>query len=360
MKVMLAVYQLGTRGGKERDCVAIARYLARRGHDVTILTTSANLPGLGDLRIATVPNTGFANYARARGFADAVLARKLRERPDALLAFERIPGADFFYAADSAVILQPPRLLSWPPRRWTRLALERGVFSALSQTHVFFVTARQRDEYAAAYGFDPSRATVLPLILHDDRFDALRGGPTSRLREVLGISQDALLAVSIAVNPKLKGVDRTLDALQQFPQLHLAIVGSKPRWLRRLVERLKLTDRVHIVPYFSDIMKVISASDFMIHPARSEAAGLVIGEALLAGVPAVISGLCGYSPEVERFGAGIVLPEPFRREDLVAGIAAVIGSLPAMRQAAADQSLCLQQQQGSWLAAIAERIEQGA
>lgn len=356
MKVMLAVFQLDKRGGKERDCVAIARDLARRGHDVTILAASANLADFSDLHIVVVPVTGFTNHTRARRFAGAVQDARLRERPDVLLAFERIPGADFFYAADATAILRKPSRLSSPFRRQSHLALEREVLSALSQTHVFFVTARQRDEYVAAYGLDPSRATVLPMILHDDRFEALPSGSAAPDR-TSGEARDSLRAVSIAVNPKLKGVDRTLEALLAFPQVNLVIMGARPRWLLGRVARLGLGGRVQVLPYSSDVMQAIIASDFMIHPARSEAAGLVIGEALLAGVPAVVSGLCGYAAEIEASGAGIVLAEPFQQAALVTAIAHMIASLPGMRKAAVEQSQRIRRQRGAWLSTIAERIE---
>jgi UDP-glucose:(heptosyl)LPS alpha-1,3-glucosyltransferase len=360
MKIMLAVSQLHKQGGKERDCIAIARHLVGRGHDVKILTMSDNVAGLEDLQLVKLAVRGFANHTRARRFAKAVLERKLRERPDAVLAFERIPGADFFYAADGAAILQESRLLSWPPRRRTRWALERGVFADPVDTHIFFLTERQRDEYIIAYDFAPSRATVLPMILHDDRYEAARKLQPGKWRAQLGIAADAPLAVSVALNPKLKGVDRSLNALRHFPHLQLIVAGSDSDWLRRRVERLKLAGRVHIVPYVAEVIELIADADFLLHPARLEAAGQVIGEALLAGVPALVSGACGYAGEVAKSGAGLVPPEPFTQQALVTGIATMIGSLAEMRQAAAEQAAQLQQHRGRWLSVIAERIERRA
>lgn len=360
MKVMLAIFKLDKLGGKERDCMAIARHLASRGHDVTVLTTSAEVAGSGDLRIEKLRPRGLANHVLLRDFARGVIERKLRERPDALLSFERIPDADYHYVADGAAILREWRLWSWPPRRRTRLALERAVFAAPAATKLLFLTERQRDEYIIAYDFEPARATVLPMVLHDDRYVAARKLGISRWRQDLGIAADELMAVSVAVDPKLKGVDRSLAALKLYPKLHLVVAGSDSPWLHRRVVRLDLERRVHIVPYVAEVMELIAAADFMLHPARSEAAGQVIGEALLAGVPVLASAACGYAGEIEQSGAGLVLPEPFQQEALVAGLAAMIDALPAMRSAAAARARSLQQQRGAWLTAIAERIEQDA
>ncbi|WP_420135108.1 glycosyltransferase family 4 protein [Rhodopseudomonas sp.] len=360
MRVMLAIFKLDKQGGKERDCLAIARHLAARGHDVTVLTTSAEVAGIGDLRIEKLRVRGFANHVLLREFARAVIAHRQQANSAVLLSFERIPGVDYHYVADGAAILRDWRLLAWPPRRRTRLALERELFATPSTTGLLFLTERQRDEYFIAYDFDPSRATVLPMVLHDDRYIAARNLGATRWRADLRIPDDALLAVSVAVDPKLKGVDRSLAALKLYPKLHLVVAGSDSAWLHRRVVRHGLETRVHIVPYVAEVMELIAAADFMLHPARSEAAGQVIGEALLAGVPVLASAACGYAGEIERSGAGVVIPEPFQHEALVNGLADMIAGLPAMREAAAARSTSLHQHRGAWLAAVAERLERGA
>jgi UDP-glucose:(heptosyl)LPS alpha-1,3-glucosyltransferase len=161
MKLLLAVWQLEKQSDKERDCVAIARHLAGRGHDVSILTSSPALSDLADLRLVTVRARGLTNHRKARNFARALWERRRQHQPDALLSFELVPGADFHYVADAAAILRD-HLWSWPRRQRIRLALERGVFAAPSRTVLLFRTAQQRDDYQIAYDFDPSRAVVLP------------------------------------------------------------------------------------------------------------------------------------------------------------------------------------------------------
>jgi len=161
MKLLLAVWQLEKRSDKERDCIAIARALVSRGHDVSILTTSPALDDLADLRLVTVPARGLTNHRRARNFARAVWERRRHDQPDALLSFELVPGADFHYVADDSALLRD-RLWAWPPRQRIRLALERGVFAPPSRTELLFRAAEQRDEYLIAYDFDPARAVVLP------------------------------------------------------------------------------------------------------------------------------------------------------------------------------------------------------
>ena len=218
MKVLLAVFNLSMRGGKERDCLAVGKFLAGRGHDVTLVSTKIGSEVV-PFHYRILRRSGISNHARARAFAGAVIEYCAATKPDVLLAFEKIPGADFYYAAESASGSQRRNVLSWPGRRLTFQQLERGLFESAARTRVFFLTERQRDEYALIYNFDRSRSTVLPLVLHGERYEqAERRTDSTQIREQLGLPQDAIVAISLAVIPKQKGVDRTLAALVRLPR----------------------------------------------------------------------------------------------------------------------------------------------
>jgi UDP-glucose:(heptosyl)LPS alpha-1,3-glucosyltransferase len=354
MKIALAIFQLETLGGKERDCLAVAAHLQQRGHDVTLVTTRATPQ---KLPVAIVPRNGLSNHGRARQFAKAVIAYRDSHRPDLLLSFERVPGADFHYAADAALALRMTGVKSFLPRQRTYLQLERGVFEN-PRARFFFLTEAQRGQYAAYYDFDSARSTVLPVILHDERFEAARtAADRNATRGKLGLPLDATVALAVAVKPKQKGLDRSLDALVQFPNLHLVSAGNTDPWIGEQAKALKIEDRVHILPYGANVMDLVAACDFLLHPARAEAAGQVIAESLLAGRPAIVSGICGYAGEIAQSGAGLLLREPFDPQDLASGITTMLEQLPARTTAAQAESKKLQTQRGQWLSAIADAIE---
>jgi UDP-glucose:(heptosyl)LPS alpha-1,3-glucosyltransferase len=354
MKIALAIFQLETLGGKERDCLAVAVHLHQRGHDVTLMTTrtaSQTLP------VAILPRKGLTNHARARQFASAVMAYRDRHKPNLLLSFERVPGADFHYAADAAVALRMTGVKSFLPRQRTYLQLEHGVFEN-PRTRFFFLTQAQRDQYAAHYNFDSVRGTVLPVILHDERFEAARtAAERSLTRRTLGLQPDATVALAVAVKPKQKGLDRSLDALARIPNLHLVSAGSTDPWIAEQAKTLKIEDRVHILPYGANVMDLMAAADFLLHPARAEAAGQVIAESLLAGRPAIVSGGCGDAGEIAQTGAGVVLREPFDPQDLTAAMTTMLERLRAMTAAAQAEAGRLQSQRGQWLSVITDAIE---
>ena len=54
-------------------------------------------------------------------------------------------------------------------------------------------------------------------------------------------------------------------------------------------------------------------ADILIHPARVEAAGMVLLEAVIAGLPILTTENCGYAFHVKKAEAGIVLPMSFEQ-----------------------------------------------
>jgi UDP-glucose:(heptosyl)LPS alpha-1,3-glucosyltransferase len=63
-----------------------------------------------------------------------------------------------------------------------------------------------------------------------------------------------------------------------------------------------------------DLVNFYRAADVFLHPARQETAGYALLEAMLCGVPQLITEECGYAFHVKRAGAGLVCPQPFRQE----------------------------------------------
>ena len=67
-------------------------------------------------------------------------------------------------------------------------------------------------------------------------------------------------------------------------------------------------------------------ADLLIHPAYSENSGMTLIEAMVCGLPVLVTGNCGFAFHVERAGTGIVLSEPFDQSTLNAALIEMIGS----------------------------------
>ena len=60
----------------------------------------------------------------------------------------------------------------------------------------------------------------------------------------------------------------------------------------------------------------MSAADLLLHPAVQEAAGIVLLEAVVAGLPVLTTEVCGYAGYINAAQCGVVIPEPFEQENL--------------------------------------------
>ncbi|MNP52612.1 Lipopolysaccharide core biosynthesis protein RfaG [compost metagenome] len=66
----------------------------------------------------------------------------------------------------------------------------------------------------------------------------------------------------------------------------------------------------------SDIPRFLLGADLLIHPAYNENTGTVLLEALVAGLPVLVSKVCGYAHYIAEADSGLVLDEPFEQEQL--------------------------------------------
>lgn len=323
LKIAIAVQSLETLGGKERDALAVAGNLVLRGHDVTILTRSAGITVSPHMRIRIVSTGGWTNHSRARQFARNILTLSRAVEFDALLSFEKLKGADAYYAADVCFAGRMKGLKAWLPRYSTYSQLERECMSA-GGPNIFFLCNKQAQDYRLNYPLGANRAITLPPMIHES---GRRGFYEQRtaIRERFGIPESAKLAVAVAVFAHQKGVDRTVAALRDIPGLIFLAVGLKDTAeIAALARKYGVAERARFVGHSDEVADILSAADLMLHPARLENTGLVILESLIAGVPVITSEVCGFAEYVVRFRAGTVLPEPFNLTSYVSAIRAAL------------------------------------
>ena len=90
---------------------------------------------------------------------------------------------------------------------------------------------------------------------------------------------------------------------------------------RRSQARKFNPNSMRFLGFREDIPELMAAADLLVHPSRLDVTGQVILEAIVNGLPSVVTGVCGFAEHVERAGAGIVLPEPFSQADLDSAVA---------------------------------------
>ena len=154
-----------------------------------------------------------------------------------------------------------------------------------------------------------SRTRVIYYGIDRERFALVGEDEAAAARRTLGWRADRAHILFIgALGDRRKGFDTLCRAWAELCREsvwdgHLVVVGAgaeQPLWQRRLAEA-GLASRATFLGVREDVEQLLAASDALVHPARYEAYGLGVHEALCRGVPALVSAEAGvaerYPPE---------------------------------------------------------------
>jgi UDP-glucose:(heptosyl)LPS alpha-1,3-glucosyltransferase len=320
------LYKYFPFGGLQRDFLRIASLCHERGHQIRVYTLSwqGEIPAFIDLRL--VPVHALQNHGLYRRF-QRWIAADLRKHPvDATIGFNKMPGLDFYYAADSCFIAKTESHVPWYQRLNPRFKKfyrdETAIFAPEAKTKILLLNQHQQDEYRQFYHTPETRLHILPPGIAPDRMrpdnaDAIR----TALRTEFAIKNDDIVLLMVGSGFKTKGLDRSLSAIASLPpavrnRCQLIVIGQdKANAFIRMSRRLNIIDRVRIFPGRDDIPRFLFAADLLLHPAYTESAGIILLEALVAGLPVLVSDVCGYAPYIADSGCGALLTSPFKQED---------------------------------------------
>jgi glycosyltransferase involved in cell wall biosynthesis len=133
----------------------------------------------------------------------------------------------------------------------------------------------------------------------------------TRARRALGLAGDRLAALFVgALGDRRKGFDTLFAAWTELSRdpswdvdLVVAGTGRELTTWRERVRSAGLDSRVRFLGFRNDVAGVIAAADVLVHPARYEAYGLGVQEALSTGVPALVTASSGIA---ERYPPDLV------------------------------------------------------
>ena len=318
-------------GGLQRDFIRIAKRLQSEGYRILAycLTWQGEVPeGFGVIEKEV---GGVSNHTKHERFAKDVLEELEWREHAALIGFNKMPGLDFYYAADSCFEHKAQEMRSPLYRKTERYRLladfERAVFGKDEHTQIMLIAASQREQFARYYETPAERMTLLPPGVNRDRArgDAWQA-ERARVRSEFGIGEDQHLLILIGSGFITKGLDRALQAFASLPEplagrTRMLVVGQDhPGQFLRLATSLDVEERLTLVNGRDDVPAVLQAADLMVHPAYMESGGMVLIEAVIAGLPVIATAVCGFAHYIEEAQAGRVIPEPFDQAELDAAV----------------------------------------
>lgn len=353
VRVAFCIFKYFPFGGIQRDLRKFADECVRRGHQVRVYTASwqDERPQQIDVRVA--PVNALFNHTRYERFATWVAAQEAADPSDLVVGLNKMPGLDVYYAGDSCyehkARTQRGFFYRCSGRYRSFHAAERAVFEPGSATQILTISDIHTPDFRRFYGTQPERFHRLPPGIEKDRrapetAEARRAARLSK-RASLGHSDDELVLLFLGSGFIKKGLDRVLHAVKALPpdiyaKLTLYVIGrDKAEPFRRMAARQGIAERV---VFFDegrdDVPEFLWAADGLVLPAYDENAGMVILEAMIAGLPALVTRNCGYAHYLAEAQAGIVLPAPFEQANLNRALVRLLTSRERQGWAAAGRA----------------------
>jgi len=326
MKLAFVLFKYFPFGGLQRDMRRIAEVCQSRGHEIHIYTLSWEGEIPKGFNVHVLPIKRLSNHRRYSAFVAKLQHYLKKDAIDGTIGFNRMPGLDIYYAADPCFrekMVKRSPLIKMMPRYRHFLDYEEAVFSPHSKTELLMIAEPQMQHYSQHYQTQPERMTLLPPGISRDRMAPPNAAEIRQaLRAEFALKGDDLLLVTIGSGFKTKGLDRSLQAIASLPdklrqRTQLITIGNdNPRAHIKQAKKLGLSNHVRIMSGRDDVPRFLQGADLLLHPAYYESAGMVLLEAVVAGLPVLTTDTCGYAGHIERAKCGMVINSPFKQSTL--------------------------------------------
>ena len=327
-------------GGMDRANHGLARYLAGTlGAEVHLVTHRAwdDLAALPDLEVRPVPRP-WGSHLLGMPLLDRAGRREARRlAPTGArvvvnggnCAWGDINWVHYVHAAWTPLAAGGParRAKAALAHRYA-LATERD---CLRRARLVVANSdRTRDDLIRLLGVPAGRVHRVYYGSDPGQFRPPTEPERSEARGRLGWADDRPVVAFVgALGDRRKGFDTLLAAWRELAagsgwDARLAVVGSGaslPAWRARATA-WGLGDSVQFLGFREDVPAILAASDVLVSPARYEAYGLNVHEALCSGLPALASASSGVAERYPTGLRGLLLPGPDDPADLAARLRA--------------------------------------
>jgi glycosyltransferase involved in cell wall biosynthesis len=295
---------------------AQARHLALRGDEVHLVAhrVSDDLAALPNVHVHPVARPLGAHLAGAPLLAGAARRQRGTLGPTAhvLVNGGNAPGpatwVHYLHAAFAPATASFRTRVSSSVGRRYYLSRERAVISRAAL--VICNSRKTAEDVHRHYRVAQSRLRVVYYGVDGTAFSPRTDDQRRSSRAALGIRPDRRVALFIgALGDRRKGFDALFEAWKMVAadpawDVDLIVAGTgaeRAIWERRAADAFP-PERMRFLGFRADVADVIAAADVLVHPARYEAYGLGVHEAICRGVPALVTRTAGIA---ERYPASL-------------------------------------------------------
>jgi UDP-glucose:(heptosyl)LPS alpha-1,3-glucosyltransferase len=335
MKIAVVIPKYGLVGGAETFVFEVCERLASRGEFEIHVFANKWEPGGTPIVFHKVPIIWFPRIIEPISFA--YFANKLIHRQDFDLvhSHERIFEMDIFtfhgipHRVWKRNIRKRPLTLFDRATAWVE---RKGLCNNTLQM-VMPVSSLVREELLKQYDFLDGKILINPPGVALERFSV--PDPQKCRQEILlrfGWSQKDIIVLFVSMNFELKGLDLVLkgmaavaDGEKRNSNLKLLVVGKgDENRFKRLARDMGILRQVKFAGVTREVEKYYMAADIFAMPSRFDTFGLVVLEAMAAGLPVIISKNVGARDLVKQGHNGFVLSEDPSTFEIAASLSSLL------------------------------------
>jgi glycosyltransferase involved in cell wall biosynthesis len=316
--VTIVAHDIGSVGGMERVLAELILGLRARGHEVTVIARTCELPrdaGVSFHRVWGPSRPALIAYPWFILAGSLVTARWRRGvvQSTGAIVLNRVDVVAVHYChqvgpANPSRKSVPFRLHAALVGRMLRLA-ERYSFRANRGAAFVGVSEGVAAEVRQHYPELAQRT----LSIHNG-VDTKTFAPNAReqdawaLRARLGIAPERLIAVFVGSEWERKGLEPLIRALADAPAWDLVVAGGGDRArYQQLADSLGVGDAVHWLGVTSDVQLVYSLGDAFVLPSSYETFSLVTFEAAASGLPLLATPVSGVRELIDDGANGFLI-----------------------------------------------------
>ncbi len=333
---------LPSRGGCETYIADFARRLKACGHDVHLYACRWDDSALpGGIHYHQLPDPVGPRFLRPWRFAANCERELKRISHDVTVGFDKTWGQDVLYPQGGLHLASSEQNIRKHSNRFARAAaralkamdpaahsfalLERKQYLGDKQPVIIVNSGMVCRHFERHMGIAAEQVHVVHAAVDPGRFRSNdRLGIRSQIRSTWGVTADVPVALFVAMNYRLKGLEPLLKAVRLIPRdrpFRLVVVGHPgTQRYERLTRRLGISDRVVFHGYCGDSRIVYFGSDFLVHPTFYDPCSLVAVEALACGLPVITSQFNGASELLHPPHDGLVIDDPHDHQVLANAI----------------------------------------
>jgi len=325
MKILQVIpFFTPARGGSVIVPYNLSKYLIKRGHEVTIITTDFEFDkeyaklikkeGVKVITFHTLANIALFLYSPSmkkwlneniKNF-DVIHIHNFRSYQNIIVHYyAKKYGIPYVLQAHGSLpkIIEKQRLKKLYDWVWGN--------KILKDASKLIAVSRVEMEQYKKMSVDDSKIVLIPNGLHVERFKNLpRYG---QFREKHGIKEKHMILFLGRVH-KIKGVDFLIKSfgclVKEVEDAVLVIAGPDDGYrkeLEKLIENLDLRDSVKFVDYVDNVSEAYQDADVLVYPAIYEIFGLVPFEAIMCGTPIIVTDDNGCGELVKKAKCGYLV-----------------------------------------------------